>query len=110
MQPTKNNANTLERAAAVLGTAMMLAWTFVIGGLGFLLLLGVYYAMGAYSQSLLTICCFGLALPILLTAVFGLLSLADAMMQRLAIEESASSPTWWERRKDFRVLYQAYYM
>ena len=109
MQPT-NNPSNLGKAAEILGTAMMLAWTFLIGVFGFALLVGVYYAMGAQSQSLLAICCFGLALPILLTAVFGLLSLADAMMQKLDIEEETSGPTWWEMRKDFRVLYQAYYL
>lgn len=110
MQPTESNATNLERAAAILGTAMILAWTFLIGVFGFALLIGVYYAIGADSQSLLAICCFGLALPILLTVVFGLLSLADAMMQKLDVKEDDSSPTWWEIRKDFRVLYQAYYM
>ena len=110
MQPIQNNVTNLEKAAAVIGTAMMLAWTFLIGVFGFALLIGVYYAMGAQSQSILAICGFGLALPILLTVVFGLLSLADAMMQKLEVEDEASSPTLWEMRKDFRVLYQAYYL
>jgi hypothetical protein len=105
-----NNPTSLGKAASILGTAMMLAWTFLIGVFGFALLIGVYYAMGAQNSSLIAICCFGLALPILLTAVFGLLSLADAMMQKIAVEEDTSSPTWWEMRKDFRVLYQAYYL
>lgn len=82
MQPIVDKETALGRAARFLGTAMMLAWTFVIGILGFVLLLGVYYAMVAQSQSLLTVCCFLLFSPLLLTVVFGCLSLAERMVQR----------------------------
>lgn len=84
MQPTIDKETALGRVARLLGTAMMLAWTFVIGILGFVLLLGVYYAMVAQSQSLLAVCCFLLFSPLLLTIVFGCLSLAERLVQKFS--------------------------
>ncbi len=82
MQPRVDRETGLARAARLLGTVMVLAWTFVIGILGFVLLLGVYYAIVAQSQSLLAVCCFLLFSPLLLTVVFGCLSLAEILLQK----------------------------
>lgn len=110
MRATDNTTSGLEKAVKVLGTAVMLSWTFIIGIFGFVILLGIYYAMVVESQSLLGFCCFLLFSPILLTVVFGCLSLAETLRKELAVSEDSSSPTWWDTRRDFRVLYQAYYL
>ncbi len=83
MQPREDRHTALSKAAQTLGAAMMWAWTLTIGIFGFVLLLGVYYAMVVQSQSLLTICCFFLALPLLLTVVFGCFSVAEILVQGL---------------------------
>ena len=100
----------LSRSAMSLGTVMMMAWTLMIGGLGFILLVGVYYAMVAHSQSMLLTCCFFLLSPLLLTVVFGCLSLAEAVTKHTAVRDTAGAMSWWEQRKDYRVIYQAYYL
>lgn len=100
----------LSRTAAHLGTAMMMAWTLIIGGLGFILLIGVYFAMMVHSQSLLLTCCFFLLSPLLLTVVFGCLSLAEIVTNRMVVRDTGKDISWWEKREGFRVIYQAYYL
>jgi len=110
MRAIENNTSGLEKVVKVLGTAVMLSWTLIIGLFGFVLLLGIYYAMEAENQNLLGFCCFLLFSPILLTIVFGCLSLAEAVRKELTVREDPSSPSWWDTRQGFRVLYQAYYL
>jgi hypothetical protein len=85
MKLTQSNSTHLEKAGSTCGTVMMLAWTFVVGIFGFGLLFGVYVAMITQNRSLLFLCCLGLALPILLTAVFGLLTLAEVAIQKINV-------------------------
>jgi hypothetical protein len=110
MSKTSSPDSILSRSAMHLGTVMMMAWTLIIGGLGFMLLIGVYYAMVAHSQSLLLTCCFFLLSPLLLTVVFGCLSLAELVTKQIAVSDGATDTSWWEKRKDYRVIYQAYYL
>jgi len=96
MQPIIDKETALGRAARLLGTAMMLAWTFVIGILGFVLLLGAYYAMVAQSQSLSYSVLLLAVSPLLLTIVFGCLSLAERLVQRFTpFKDDPSSPPNW---------------
>ena len=110
MSKASSPDSILNRSAMHLGTVMMMAWTLIIGGLGFMLLIGVYYAMVVHSQSLLLTCCFFLLSPLLLTVVFGCLSLAEVVTKRTTERDTAADVSWWEKRKDYRVIYQAYYL
>jgi hypothetical protein len=86
-----NTTNTpdffLGRATMHVGAAMMMAWTLMIGGLGFILFIGVYYAMMVHSQGLLLTCCILLLSPLFLTFVFGGLKLTAILVGEVAPAE-----------------------
>jgi hypothetical protein len=101
----------VDRATMVLGTAMMVAWTLWLGLVGLMLLLVVFYAMMAANQTLIVAGAFLLFTPFLLTLVWGGLTGVNALAKKVAAVGAryAAQPSWWERRRDFRILYQAYY-
>jgi hypothetical protein len=101
---------TLDRATVMAGTAMMLAWTLWLGFVGLVLLMAIFYAMMADSRILLISGIVLLSTPIVMTLAWAVLGCVRAFVKRLASEEAQTSPSWWEYRRDFRILYQAYYL
>ncbi len=109
MSAATSTTSTLNRASAILGTAMMIAWTLGIGLVGLGLLLVVAYALVAQSHTLAIVCSFLLFAPLIITIVWGIISAAEAISEKWAAHHRGSGPSWWERRKAHRVLYQAYF-
>jgi hypothetical protein len=74
-----------ERSAGVfrlgeaIGISMWIAWAMFLGPGGFLLMLGVAYAMFAQNLALGIACCFLLFLPILLTLLWFPIGLFAAL-------------------------------
>lgn len=100
-----------DRTTKILGTAMMLAWTLWIGLVGLVLLLVVFYAMMTANQTLTVVGTFLLFTPFLLTVAWGGFTGASVLAKKIAAKThvQGSELSWWEHRRDFRVLYQAYY-
>jgi hypothetical protein len=92
MQTTHAKTESPEKAAEVLGTVVMTAWSIGIGVVGFMLLLGAYYAMVVQSTSLLVACCFLLFLPLILTAVFFVFHVVDMSTRLEALPVGAVQP------------------
>lgn len=74
----------LEKAASILGTAMMLSWMVVVGLGGFLLLIGAFYALSSNSISLVVVCCFGLFIPLVFTLLWGFYMIEEAAREWIA--------------------------
>lgn len=102
--------NPLERATQVLGTAMMLAWTFIIGIGGFLLLMATAFAFITHNHAMASISIFLLFTPLLMTLGWGILSLVGMVLEKLEGKLSFAEPTWCERRRPHRVIYQAFFL
>lgn len=100
----------LDKAPAILGTAMMLAWTLGLGILGFVLLLAIAYAMVLQNPTLVIVCSFLLFAPLLMIIVWGLLSAAELAREKWAMHYGVSGPSWWERRQAHRKPYRAYFL
>lgn len=77
----KQNSENFGGTMSILGTAMILAWSVIVGVGGFLLLLGVFYAMTGNSPLLLVVCCFGLFLPIALTLWWGFFAIEERLQE-----------------------------
>jgi len=101
--------NYLNRAAMVLGTAMIIAWTMLLGLTGATLLVAVFYAMTTAQDAFVILATFALFAPILTTLVWGCVTAADEALKKLETWNVAEGPSWWQRHSDFRILYQAYY-
>ncbi len=99
MSAATSTTSTLNRASAILGTAMMIAWTLGIGLVGLGLLLVIAYALVAQSHTLAIICSFLLFAPIIMTIVWGIISAAEVTNEKLAAHHKGPRPSWWERRK-----------
>ncbi len=84
MSTTNTPESFLGRATMHVGAAMTMAWTLIIGGLGFVLFIGVYYSMIVHSQGLLLTCGVLLFSPLFLTAVFGVLKLTGIVVGEVA--------------------------
>jgi hypothetical protein len=98
-----------DAAAEVFGTAMMLAWTMWLGIGGLVFLLGCFYAVMTQSPRLLIVSLALMSVPLVLTLVWGFFGLAHVIAEKYSLATNAESQCWWERRKGYRVLYQAYY-
>jgi hypothetical protein len=61
----------MERASALIGTATMICWTFVLGPIGAILLGGIAYAMVTDNFPLGFICSLAVLSPLLLSIVWG---------------------------------------
>jgi hypothetical protein len=68
--------SSLDRASMILGTAMRLAWAFVIGIGGFFLLAVTAYGFMTQNHAMAAISTFFLCAPLLMTLGWGILSLA----------------------------------
>lgn len=110
MSVTHTETRTLDRVTEILGSAMMLAWTFIIGIGGFLLLAATAYAMIAQIHSLAIFCICLLSAPLLMTVAWGILSLASELDRRLVPSYGFLGQTWWEIRPAHRIVYQAYFL
>lgn len=104
MRVATSTPSILERASIFLGKAMMLAWTLGIGIVGFALLLAIAYAMLFHNFSLAIVCSFFLFVPLMLTIAWGILWAAEAAYERLSLLRSVSSPSWWGKRQEQRIL------
>ena len=93
MNTTNTPDSFLGRATMHVGAAMMMAWTLMIGGLGFILFIGVYYAMMVHSQGLLLTCCILLLSPLFLTAAFGGLKLTGMLVGEVVPVEGKAYQT-----------------
>lgn len=90
MSVTTSANRSSERGYMILGTAMMLAWFLVIGVGGFLLLLGIFYAMVAKNMTLAVVCCVLVFAPLGMTLLWGFFS-AEALREKWAARESVAS-------------------
>jgi hypothetical protein len=94
----------------ILGTAMILAWTFVIGIGGFFLLAATAYALLTQNHPLAFLSILGLCTPLLLTLGWKVLNMAEMMRNKRTKDFNLTGPTWCERRRPFRVIYQAFFL
>jgi hypothetical protein len=90
MSVTTSADRSSERGYMILGTAMMLAWFMVIGVGGFLLLLGIFYAMVAENMTLAVVCCVLLFAPLGMTLLWGFSS-AEALREKWAARVNVAS-------------------
>lgn len=67
----KTTDTTIGRTGEAIGTVMWIFWLVFLGPIGFLLLLGVAYAMVVQNLALGIICSFLLVSPFMLTAVWA---------------------------------------
>lgn len=108
MSVASTETSALDKASMILGTAMMLSWTFAIGIPGLAVLLAIAYALVTETHALAIVCVCLLLAPLFLTVLWGAFRIAATLEERWAPAHSASGPTWWERRGEHRVIYQAY--
>jgi hypothetical protein len=109
MSAATTATSSFDRTSMMLGTAMMLAWTFWMGIGGLVLLLAVAYAFVNHSPTLGIVCSFLVFAPLMMTIVWGVAGVCETVRHKWITNCSLPGPTWWERRKSHRVLYQAYY-
>jgi len=95
MSVTTSANRASERGYMILGTAMMLAWFMVIGVGGFLLLMGIFYAMVAKSMTLGIVCCVLLFAPLGMTLLWGFFS-AEALREKWSAGMNVASTEFVE--------------
>lgn len=83
MNTRTNENNASDRGSMILGTAMMLAWTFGIGVVGFVLLLAAAYGLLTQSYTVTIVCFAVLLTPLMMTLVWGVMKLAEASKKEL---------------------------
>lgn len=79
MSTATSVTNTQERGSVILGTAMMVSWTLVIGIGGLVLFLAIAYGLTSRSHMLVVVSSCLLAVPLLLTVAWGI-ALANEIM------------------------------
>ncbi len=79
MEPT---TSARVQGVALLGTAMILSWFFLMGIGGVLLVLLAYLAMSVASPALLVACVFLMSVPVLLTLLWGLSAIESGRKAR----------------------------
>jgi hypothetical protein len=105
----KTVETTLGKAAMFLGTAMIIAWSILLGLTGAVLLLMLFHAMTAHLDAYMILLTFVLFTPLLMTLAWSCVSVAEQAMKRLDTRHGVKDTSWWEHRRGFRILYQAYY-
>jgi hypothetical protein len=85
--------DTVERVSKALGTAMMLAWTMVIGIGGFVLLATIGFALLTYNATLAIVASFLLFLPLAITAVWGISLAVGIVVKKSAVATIFLQPT-----------------
>lgn len=83
MNTRMNETNASDRGSMILGTAAMLAWTFGIGVAGFVLLLAAAYGLLTQAYTLTIICLAVLLTPLMMTLVWGVMKLVEALKKEL---------------------------
>ncbi len=76
--------NPLRRMTETTGTIMIIIWTFVLGPVGFLLLLGTAYAMISGNLALGIVCGLLMFSPLLVTAVWAPLVALTLLVERFS--------------------------
>jgi hypothetical protein len=92
------NIKALDKAAAVLGTAMMIAWTFVIGFVGLVLFAAIAYALLFRNYFLVGACSFVIFAPLIMTILWGILRLIAFARERRAASNVLAGPSWRDQR------------
>jgi hypothetical protein len=77
--------DTVERVSMALGTAMMLAWTMVIGIGGVVLLATIAFALLSNNVNLAIVASFLLFLPLAITGVWGISLAVGIVMKKSAV-------------------------
>lgn len=85
MTTAASATNSMERVTVILGAAMMVSWTLVIGIGGLILFLAVAYGLTSQSHMLVVVSSCLLAVPVLLTAAWGVALANDLMGEKKAV-------------------------
>ncbi|MBI5568933.1 MAG: hypothetical protein HY914_03220 [Desulfomonile tiedjei] len=80
----KNNESFLDSAAVKVGAWVFLSWAVLLGPVGFVLLLGLAFAMKFSNLAVGAVCGLLLCAPLLFMAVWLPLIAASVMVERLA--------------------------
>lgn len=105
----EKTANGLDKAVMALGQAMMVAWTLILGVLGFVLLLALVAALVAHAYTAAVVIGLLLVTPLLMTLMWGVLAIGAALRDLWAEIQERDFQSLWERSQGLRVMYRAYF-
>ena len=91
MNATTNTTTILERISAILGMVMMLAWTLGLGVVGFVILLGLFYAMAVRSETLAVLAFSFLFTPLLMISVWGFFSWTERLTKKWSVQDTVDA-------------------